>query len=347
MPRVRNIIAFEQWPAPHRAGLEQALSSKRRYNTRRKRFNWKEVTKKGFCKSWGRLLFWARQQLWFEENMPISSLVTREHVEMFVQHLLETGSKPATVRHRLVGLERLSAALDPTSDRSWLKSMMADFKKTGDRRAKRVRIQLTDDLIRFAAWLADEADKVAAVDPVAGAILFQTSVQIMLLSYRPMRLKNLHQLTFDQEVICIDEDQWQLDLPPSATKRGTPYDPLLAQRVVALLHRLQVHRRVLGGAAYNGPLWLFANGSPQSARSINYHICAQTKKEFGWSMCPHLFRDAVNTTVATYMPEHARMGMNLVGNRDLACTDEHYNQAQRNIALQKYSLTLDDYEDAG
>ena len=63
-------------------------------------------------------------------------------------------------------------------------------------------------------------------------------------------------------------------------------------------------------------------------------------------MCPHLFREAVNTAVATYMPEHVRMGMILIGNRDLACTDEHYNQAERHVAAQKYNEGLDDYEDA-
>ena len=132
----------------------------------------------------------------------------------------------------------------------------------------------------------------------------------------------------------------------AVTKYGTPYDPILPQLVVELLARFQHHRGVLTGAPYEGRLWLFSDGSPQSARSINYHICKETKKVFGRSMCPHLFRDAVNTTVATYMPEHVRMGLNLLGNRDLACTDEHYYQAERHVANQKYNRTLDDYEDA-
>jgi hypothetical protein len=346
MARVKNIIPVEQWPVPHRTGLELALKARRRRNRRRMRFNWREVTKAGFCKSWGRYLYWARGQDWYDAAMPISALLSVEHVADFVLHLLEVGNRPATVRHRLVGLERMLAALDPTMDRGWLKAMTADFKKTGDRRAKRIRIQLTDELIKFAARLADAADEIADENPIASARLFQTAVQIMLLSYRPMRLKNLHQLSYGKEVRLNADNRWQLDLPPSATKAGNAYDPELPERVVALLDRFQAHRVVLGGIPYVGRLWLFGDGKPQTARSINYHICTQTKKEFSRPMCPHLFRDAVNTTVATYMPEHVRMGMNLVGNRDLACTDEHYNQAERHVAQQRYDQVLDDYEDA-
>jgi integrase/recombinase XerD len=346
MARIRNIVPVNQWPVPHRTGLELALKARRRRNRRRMCFNWREVTKNGFCKSWGRYLFWARAQEWYADAMPLCELVCAVHVADFVLQLLEVGNRPATVRHRLVGLERMMAALEPSADRGWLKAMTCDFKKTGDRRAKRIRIQLTDDLIRFAAWLADEADKLAVVNAEAGARLFQTAVQIMLLAYRPMRLKNLHELAYGPQFYRKADNMWQLDLPPSATKAGNPYDPVLPERVSILLDRFQAHRVVLGGTPYAGRLWLFGDGGPQTARSINYHICTQTKKEFTRSMCPHLFRDAVNTTVATYMPEHVRMGMNLVGNRDLACTEEHYNQAERHVAQRRYDQVLDDYEDA-
>jgi hypothetical protein len=160
-----------------------------------------------------------------------------------------------------------------------------------------------------------------------------------------MRLKNFHLLCYG-ETVKHDGERWRLDIPAAATKKGNEYDPVLPDRLVELLDRFQAHRERLGGRPYEGRLWLFEGGEPQTARSINYHICTQTMKKFKRSMCPHLFRDAVMTTVATYMPERVRMGAPLVGNRDFTCTDEHYNQAERHIAQRKYDQALDDYEDA-
>jgi hypothetical protein len=69
-------------------------------------------------------------------------------------------------------------------------------------------------------------------------------------------------------------------------------------------------------------------------------------KEFGRSMCPHLFRDSVITTVASQMPEHVRMGMHLLGNRDQGCVADHYDQSLRVVADNKYNAALDAWEDA-
>ncbi len=344
--RKTNVVKFEHWPVHHRTGLELALAAKRRHNRRRLRFKWGADMLRGVRASWGRSLYWAQQQHWFDVNAPIEALLTPERVEAYVCYLTSCGDKPATIRHRVMGLERMMAALAPGTDRDWLNAIKCRFPKTGDRAKKRSRLQFTDDLIRFAAALADTDEPYAQFDQAKALKLIRVATQIMCLAYRPMRLKNFHLLQIGTNIKCVD-DQWQLDIPASATKRGNPYDPVLPSRLVALLQRyLSLRREVAGRAAGDGPLWLNDDGTPQTARMINYYVCTQTKKDFGQSMCPHLFRDAVATTVSAQMPENVRMGMHLVGNRDQACMAEHYDQSQRVIADVKYNSALDVWEDA-
>lgn len=346
MLRKCKVVRIEDWSAHERDGLSQALEDKRRHNRRRKRLKWSKRMLDSVVGSYGRWLTWARQQDWYHLNVSLEFLLTPERVEAFVQHLEEHGNAPATIRGRVTGLERMLCALAPACPRGWLLEIRARFEKTGDRAAKRARLQFTDDLIKFAAWLAEQAEQLALVDVMHGAVLFRTALQIMMLAYRPMRLKNFTQLRLHHEVRQAGE-QWMLDIPASATKRGNEYDPVLPGRVVELLLRFRDHHRlVLGGSPVDDKeLWLFPDGQPQTARSIYYHVSERTKKHFGRPMAPHLFRDAIVTTVATYMPEHTRMSMHLIGNRDPACVDEHYNQAQRHIADQKYNAVLDAFQD--
>ena len=347
MPKKSNVVKVQNWPVHYRTGLERALESTRRHNRRRKRLKWGVDMLRGVCASWGRLLFWSREQAWYEATMPIELMLTPERVEAFVTDLIVCGNKPATIRHRIMGLERMLAALTPKCDRDWLNAIKYRFSKTGDRAEKRSRLQFTNVLIRFAASLAESADELAEIDPIQGAVLYRVALQIMWLSYQPMRLKNFQQLTLGREVIPIEGRQWRSDIPASATKRGNAYDPVLPARLVKHLeHYRFLHLPKLGGDAEAGPLWLTVKGQRQSARSIYYYVCRHTEKRFGRSMCPHLFRDAVMTTVATQMPENVRMGMHLVGNRDQDCMATHYDQSQRATADAKFNAAIDAWEDA-
>jgi integrase/recombinase XerD len=341
-----NVVRVEDWPVHHRVGLEQALIARRRHNRRRLRFKWGADMRRGVRASWGRWLFWAQRQTWFDASVQIQVLMTPERVEQYVAHLISCGNATATIRHRVMGLEQMMAALAPQYDRDWLKAIKCQFPKTGDRAKKRRRIQFADDLIRFASALAETAEELAIVDPAKGLLLIRVALHIMWLAYRPMRLKNFRMLQIDVDLKC-EAGEWKLDVPAGATKRGNAFDPVLPPRLVALLQRYLSHRLATTGCAPNdGPLWLNADGTHQSDRMINYYIGKETKKEFGRSMCPHLFRDSVMTTVASQMPEHVRMGMHLLGNRDQGCVADHYDQSLRVVADNKYNAALDAWEDA-
>ena len=64
-------------------------------------------------------------------------------------------------------------------------------------------------------------------------------------------------------------------------------------------------------------------------------------------MSPHLFRDAVQTTIATQMPESVQMGAPLIGNRGQEANEFHYNLSQRADAEIRYNAGLDYFEAIG
>ena len=282
MCKVHRILRKDQWPTHHRAGLELALRAKRPHNRQRLRFKWADDTVRGVSASYGRWLFWLSEQRLLDATVAPEVLVTPAWVECYILHLEACGNKPPTIRHRISGLERMMAALAPDFDRSWLSELKARYPKTGSHRDKRARIQFADQLIRFAEARCAEADRVAAYNLYRGATICRTALKIIMLSYCPMRLKNLASLRVGCEgaEVVFRDGRWQFDIPAIATKKGNEYNPVLPDRVVKMLeHYLERHRPVLAGPNYAGhALWVTKGGRPQTQSSIRYYISTETKK---------------------------------------------------------------------
>jgi len=303
---------------------------------------------RGVTASYGRWLFWNRECGQLTDNVKPESLAVIERVQAFVSHLQASGNKPATIRHRLMGLERMLAVIAPRFDRTALKSIKSEFSKSGDRRAKRARIQDADVLVKFAEVLASDAEADASRDLVRSAVRYRDALQIMLLAYRPMRLKNFASLRIGHELVC-QEGQWTLDIPKSATKRGNAYDPIVPTRVVKYLDRyVTYYRKELAKSQYTGDaFWVSFVATPQAENSIRHQVSRLTSFRFGQSMTPHLFRDAAATTIATQIPETIRMAPLILGNRGQESIEVHYNLALRADADLRYNAGLDAFESDG
>ena len=271
---------------------------------------------RGVTASYGRWLFWKRECGDLMEDVAPEELAAIEGVEAYVAHLGACGNKLATIRHRLMGLERMLAAVAPKFDRTALKEVMCRFPKTGDRRAKRARIQDADALVKFAEEVARTAEIYAGKDLVRAAVMYRDALQIMLLTYRPMRLKNFASLRIGQELV-LREEQWTLDIPGSATKSGNPYDPVVPTKVVRYLERYLTHyRQTLTRSRYTGDaLWVSFLATPQAQNSIRHQVSRVTRGRFKKPMPPHFFRDAAATTIATQLPKSVRMTAPIIGNR--------------------------------
>src|SRR6185503_19890051 len=75
-------------------------------------------------------------------------------------------------------------------------------------------------------------------------------------------------------------------------------------------------------------LWVSSFGSALTAHGMYGFITERTKLKFGRSVNPHLFRDAVATTVAIEHPAHVMSTKILLGHHDGRTSERTYNQAR-------------------
>jgi integrase len=131
-------------------------------------------------------------------------------------------------------------------------------------------------------------------------------------------------------------NQWILSFSREETKTGNRYDSLWPDVLINHLEEyLKVHRPVLMAikgrwmAPVGDRLWVSSNGSPQTQVSIFHDITKHTKKEFGRSINPHLFRDAAATTIAIENPEHILTIANILGHRSIKSTEKYYERSNQ------------------
>ena len=96
----------------------------------------------------------------------------------------------------------------------------------------------------------------------------------------------------------------------------------------------------VGVLAGNPALWPTQRGTTSTDIHIYNIIVAHTRTAFGQPVNPHLFRDAVATTIALDCPEQVRIAARLLGHRSFATTERYYNLARASEAAIAWHETL-------
>jgi site-specific recombinase XerD len=166
------------------------------------------------------------------------------------------------------------------------------------------------------------------------AVLFRDGLIIALLALRPLRRRNLANLTLGRDVIAV-ADKWLIVLSPALTKTHVALEYDWPETLVeALEWYLHVHRPVLQARTgrWKSPagdrLWLSTDGSPLTQMATYDRVVYWTHRAFGKSVNPHLFRDSAATFMAVNDPMHVLMAAPLLGHRTFTTTERSYIQAQ-------------------
>jgi integrase len=91
------------------------------------------------------------------------------------------------------------------------------------------------------------------------------------------------------------------------------------------------------------PLW----PSPQrrkrqmGASGIYTRMLQVTAKHLGYSINPHMFRDAAATFIAETTPERALLAAGVLQHRNLQMTRDHYIHGQQHQMLHRYQGAID------
>ena len=150
---------------------------------------------------------------------------------------------------------------------------------------------------------------------VEAALEFQDGIIILLLSYRPVRRRNLAETRLGVNLI-VDENVTSGILIYERTKAGYRYEVELPQGLLPWLKTfLEVYRPILANAQSGNAAWLSREGKPLTPKRIWRRIRRATEQELGTPITLHRFRDCLASTVSEIAPERIEDAAQLLGHR--------------------------------
>ena len=326
MPNV-GILQRHDWPKSYdalwEAGIRPPLLSG---DPRGAGATWRGQTIRTTAASLGRWLFFLREVNGLDESVPPEQLITPDRLRAYLEHLGEY-NRPATVLHRVIGLERGLAVLTPGSDRSLLRLIIANLENDYDAVSKRERLQEVAALVELGFALMQRA-VANGTGRRRNSTLFRDGLQIALLAMRPLRLKNLSGIRIGCQLIP-QGTSWVFDFKGHEMKNHKPIDPIFPDKLVGpMKDYMEIHRPIIADGCYDGDaLWVSSKSQRESAITIRHQLCKWTAKAFGLPITPHLFRDCAATSLAIHSPEEVQIAHLILGNT-YAVMQKHYNLAR-------------------
>lgn len=337
-----GVLHFEAWPRHHQilweAGIRPPLLPSDPCGAGAK---WRQDTLDIIISAWGRYCFYLLEMGWLDPSLSPGLLFGRDRVFAYLRHLREH-NKPSTILTRIVGLERALAVLAPELDRALLYRLISELKAHYIPISKRERLQESAALIELGFALMARAR--ASVDRKRrNAALYRDGLQIALLAYRPIRLRNLSSMRIERHLKRSGRG-WRVEFEGPEVKNDFPLEfDLPTALVPALDHYLDGAgpRRMLCGDRYqsNG-LWVSHWWQQQDHNSIYGRLCKRTSDLFGLPITPHLFRDCAATSLALHDPEEVGLAHLILGNRLETC-QKYYNLARALDASRVIQLAQD------
>jgi len=327
MARRRQCLPIEAWPQLDRDLWQRVTNGRRCLLDVNVAAAWRPRTVATVAEGYGYALAWLGQRNLLDAMMAPQLRWSDARAEAYAQDLV-VRVRPATVKNRLLSLERALAVLAPKSDRNSLKAIIRSLAVPTDDGRKRNRLQNPDRLVTLGVDLMTEAEQGCHASPRKNAALYRDGLQIALLAVRGFRKGNFVSIRIGTHLLRRN-DSWWLAFPGDETKNGKPLEVPFPNTLVPYLHRyLEHYRPLLAADRYKGDrLWLSYVYKPQAAHSLQLQIVHRTRVAFGRTVNPHLFRDCIATSLAIHDPKHVRMAATILGHNSFATTERHYNLA--------------------
>jgi hypothetical protein len=289
---------------------------------------WRERTIEAYEFAYGRWLGWLKETNQLDRDASPDSRVTRERLRSYIE-ALQSLNKPTTVFGRVVGLERALAVMVPEMDRSFLLSVINKLPRGSNPARKRALLQESAALMELGVTLMRHADEATnVVDVRRNASQFRDAFQTALLALRPFRIKNFAEMELGKNLLRRGETWW-LIYTEDETKNHRLLEVQFPEALLPWLFKYLSHYRpLLAGDRYLGDrLWVSMHYRAQWRGTIYQKIMWLTEEAFGLGLSPHLFRDALATSLAINDPEIVNTAHVMLGN-SLATTERFYNLAK-------------------
>ena len=337
----RRCLAIAEWPDADRNLWLAALTPGDILEPGGARAHYRPISNTKIAKGYGRWLAWLATTGALLPSDP-SKRITPSAVQAYVT-ALQAVNRRQTLLARLQELYEAALVMDPGGDWPWLRRLTSRVRGLADdRRDKRPRMVSAANLFELGCRLMADTQGT----PRQCAVRFRDGLVIALLAARPLRRRNLAELTLHHSLVQRGRCWWLL-LPDEETKTATPLEMPWPEALHQQLETwLTIHRPLLAAcrgrwhSPASGAVWISADGSPMTQMALYDRITQQTKAAFGLPMNPHLFRDCAATSIAIQDPENVRIAASLLGHGSLATTERYYNQARSLEAARHWQDTL-------
>jgi integrase/recombinase XerD len=309
---------------------------------------WSDRTIKKCHDGYGRYLSWLHRTDLLVEDEIVTERVTGDRVPDYVA-FLKLSLSSASVGMMVGSLCSAAQALSPNTDWSWLRRRASRLKlRATPSRDKRNAIQHTVDLYRLGKHMMETAVQGKSAR-VRAAQRYQAGLVIALLAARPLRIRNYQTITIGESLRWDGRTYW-LSFDAGDTKTGGPIDEPVPEDLIPYLEAfLRGWRPILarqankfGGEPAHRRLWVDVRGNPMRESTLRVLIEWHTKKAYGTAVWPHLFRDALLTSLATDQPGLISISPTLLGHVSPATGQTHYNQARMLDASRRFSASVSD-----
>ena len=306
--------------------------------------HWCPDTREKYRKGYGRWLTFLITSGRCDRAASPAARITPAAVAAYIDEL-RTQIAPWTLWGRLAELLAVARALAHGEDWSWLRRLVgrleANLQPSKD---KHVRLRPASEIYNWALkqLRTIELDTPRRLAPVH----YRDALAIALLIACPtMRLRNLAMIEIGPHLVRLS-DRYFLRFEATEMKARKPVEVPVPDALTQHLDRYisDVRQSLLARASPETPqserLWITQYGEPMGEKMLYERIVVSTKRAFGTSINPHLFRDCAVTSVALEDARHIGIAAPILGHTDLRTTEAHYIQAQQIAAGRKLQASL-------
>jgi len=332
----RRCMPLAQWPSGDQAAWERAIHSAGPLDDPGLAAHWRPKTRATTISAYGRYLTFLALNGWLVSEERVQDRVPFDRLKAYIDEIM-VQVKSVTAAGRIRGLAEALRVMAPGVEfpdvkraRYRLKAMAAPS------RDKRSKIVSSERLAQLGLKLINAAETGTFSRNAGRACTYRDGLMILLLACRPLRRANFAVMQIGEHLTKAN-DVYHLTYADAETKGQRHYSSIVSREITPFVDRyLEHYRPILLKDLQSDRVWIAMGGHEMVEGTLYQIITKRTKGEFGWSLCPHLFRDCAVTSLGAENPELVWVGMSLLHHADARTTEKHYDQALSDKAVRDY-----------
>jgi len=171
------------------------------------------------------------------------------------------------------------------------------------------------------------------------SLLAQSAVALDILTFAPMRIKNLQHLRIDRHLGWSNK-RLRISIPPEEVKNSEYLDYLLPLSTSARIADYTDNWRCLFYPKNNPHLFPGSKGRPKDESALRKQISKTLLKHTGIRLTPHQFRHATAKILLDEKPGHYEVVRKVLGHKNITTTYEHYAGAESQSAIELFDNVI-------